>query len=461
LANRKSCAIVIVMRAVARTRVSVILPGKLEIFLQRCANRREEIAFTVDIDNRMLCAARKEQVNRQEARPAPGSAIAICIVAAVIAVMFVSAMLPSPLYPLYRKAFGFGGLTLTLIYAIYVLGNLIALLIFGRLSDQIGRRAVILPAIGLGVGGAIVFVFAASTTWLFPARILSGLGNALAIGTITAWLTELHPRDDKAVGATIAIAANVSGLAIGALLAGLLAQWAPWPLRLPWLVYLAMLVAAGLVALRVPETVRAPVRRWKEVSLRPRVGIPDDIRLRFIAPAVTAFAIFALFGFYAALIPGLLGTSLGQKSPRVAGEVLFELSAIIAVLTIATRTLQSRVAMFSALLLLLPSLALLLIAQVLHSLPVLLGATALAGIAIALGYRGSLEVVNDIAPAARRSEVVSIYTVFCFLGNSVPVIGVGVLSLWVSSLTAHVVFAIVIGLLAALAFAAGLKFARH
>ena len=76
--------------------------------------------------------------------------------------MFVGAILPTPLYPLYQQAFGFSGVTLTLIYAVYVLGNLVALLFFGRLSDQIGRRIASLPAIGFGIAGAVGFAFAAA-----------------------------------------------------------------------------------------------------------------------------------------------------------------------------------------------------------------------------------------------------------------------------------------------------------
>jgi Major Facilitator Superfamily len=76
--------------------------------------------------------------------------IATTAVAAMLAVTFVGAILPTPLYPLFREAFGFSPVTLTLVYAVYVLGNLVALLLFGRLADQIGRRNTALPAIGFG-----------------------------------------------------------------------------------------------------------------------------------------------------------------------------------------------------------------------------------------------------------------------------------------------------------------------
>src|SRR5580658_6250234 len=103
-----------------------------------------------------------------------GRFFALAIVATELGVVFVGAILPTPLYPLYRQAFGFSGVTLTLIYAVYVLGNLVALLLFGRLADQIGRRSASLPAIGVGVASAVVFAAAAGTPWLFVGRALSG-----------------------------------------------------------------------------------------------------------------------------------------------------------------------------------------------------------------------------------------------------------------------------------------------
>src|SRR5271169_4860144 len=105
--------------------------------------------------------------------------VALTIVAVALAVMFVGAIMPTPLYPLYRVAFGFSGVTLTLIYAVYVLGNLVALLLFSRLADQMGRRAATLPAIGVGIAGTLVFAFATDTPWLFAGRMLSGFPRNL------------------------------------------------------------------------------------------------------------------------------------------------------------------------------------------------------------------------------------------------------------------------------------------
>src|ERR1700732_5165570 len=208
--------------------------------------------------------------------------IALAAVAGELGVMFVGAIVPTPLYPLYREAFGFSGVTLTLIYAVYVLGNLVALLFFGRLADQIGRRRATLPAIAVSFASTIVFAAASGTAWLFAARALSGFSTGLAAGAATAWIAELYTGRGNGASARIAASANFFGCAAGPLFGGLLAQFATWPLRLPYLTYLILLCAVAGAILFVPETVTNP-RPFGEASLRPRLGVPRPIRLQFVS----------------------------------------------------------------------------------------------------------------------------------------------------------------------------------
>src|SRR4051812_2485994 len=159
-------------------------------------------------------------------------------VAIGLAVMFVGSTLLTPLYEIYRRQFGFSELTLTLIYAVYALGNLSSLLLLGRLSDQIGRRRATLYAFaGLG-GSALIFLCASRTGALYAGRILSGLALGLASGTATAWIAELDAERNKTRASVIATSANYTGLTVGPLLSGFLAQYAPAPLRLSFVVYL-------------------------------------------------------------------------------------------------------------------------------------------------------------------------------------------------------------------------------
>jgi MFS family permease len=374
-----------------------------------------------------------------------------------IGVMFMGSTLLTPLYVLYRREFGFSEITLTLVYAAYVIGNMAALIVFGRLSDQIGRRRTVLPAMALGAVSMVVFLFAPSTPWLFVARALSGLAVGISGAAATAWVAELIGGTDRARASALATTANMVGVAAGPLVSGPLAQYAPAPLRTSYVVYLLLLAAVAWCVRAVPETVPKLVPR-RDVSFAPRVGVPPGIRMQFVAPAVAAFAVFALGGYYAALVPTLLAESLGHASPTVGGAVVAELYAVAAVAVMATQRLSSRTAMLAGLIVLLPSVGLLLWAQTARSLPALLLGTAFGGVALALAYRGSLQVINAIAPEDRRAEVVASYLIVSFLGNSVPVIGVGVLSRATDPATAHTAFAAVIALLALVALATGRKF---
>jgi MFS family permease len=98
--------------------------------------------------------------------------------AAMIAAMFMASTLVTPLYVLYQQAFGFSTVALTVIYSTYVIGNLLALLFLARISDQLGRRRVILAAIAVAGVSSAFFLFAASTAWLYWARMLSGVPGA-------------------------------------------------------------------------------------------------------------------------------------------------------------------------------------------------------------------------------------------------------------------------------------------
>ena len=372
--------------------------------------------------------------------------------------MFAGSTIVTPLYVLYQHEFGFSGVMLTLIYSAYVVGNVAALFLIGRLSDQIGRKRVVLPAIGLAGLATLLFFFAKGIGWLFAARALSGFGIGITAGAGMAWVAELVPGEDKSLASTISTVANFLGLALAPLMAGLLAQYAPEPLHLPFIVYFLVLAASALATVSARETVE---KGRREVSFRPRVGVPKGIRVRFVSPAATAFANFALIGFYAALVPTMLARDLHVENRAASGAIACELFAVAACGVYATRALKSRAAMLAGAGLLVPSVALLVAAQALHSLPLLVAGAAVNGVAAALCYRGTLQVVNEIAPPERRAEVISSYQIISFMGNARPVIGVGVLTVTFSPKVATESLAVVVALLACIALAVELLLGKN
>lgn len=268
---------------------------------------------------------------------------AMTTVAIMIAVLFAGSTVLTPLYVIYKQTFGFSQITLTLIYAVYVVGNLAALLLFGRISDIVGRRPVALAAISAALVSALIFLFAGNVASLDIARILSGFAIGVGAGTGTAWLAELVAAKDKSRASLIATSTNFLGLGAGALASGLLADYAPLPLHLTFILYLGALVSVALLIWRTQET--AKPRSLAHVTLRPRLSVPTAIRGRFIAPAVSGFGAMALVGFYAALAPSILALELHETRHMAAGALFFELAVIASATILMTARLASRTAM--------------------------------------------------------------------------------------------------------------------
>lgn len=399
----------------------------------------------------------RDLAHTQEA--ARGDALAIPTVAAMIAVLFAGSTALTPLYIIYKQQFGFSQITLTLIYAVYVVGNLAALLVFGGASDVVGRRPAALAAMGVAIVSGLVFLFAENVLSLDIARILSGLGIGIGAGTGTAWIAELLPNADKSRASIIATNTNFLGLGFGALVSGLLAQYEPWPLRLVFIVFLVALVVVTILVWRTPETIAKP-GGVNQISMRPQLSVPQEIRARFVAPAVTGFGAMALVGFYAALAPSILAQQLHETNHAVAGALFFELAIVAAVSIVVLKQVQSSKVMLAALALMVPSVLLVVAAQMLASMVLMIAATACCGVVAALGYRGGLQVVNEIAPDDRRAEIVSSFFVCCFVGNALPVIGIGIVSTYASPIAASLAFAAMIIVFAVVALAFGLKHRR-
>jgi MFS family permease len=153
-----------------------------------------------------------------------------------------------------------------------------------------------LSGIGLAGIAALLFLVAQNEIMLGAARLLSGLAIGVASGAGTAWIAELEPGHDRRRATLVTVIVTMAGVGAGPLISGLFADSAPWPLRLPYILYLGLLALVAVLAYSSAETVTEPVPELRRISLSPRLGVPREIRAEFIAPALTAFATFAMLG---------------------------------------------------------------------------------------------------------------------------------------------------------------------
>jgi MFS family permease len=350
-------------------------------------------------------------------------------------VLMAGANLATPLYAVYATKFGFSTLVLTLIFATYAVVLVPALILFGRLSDRFGRRPVILAGLTTACCALVLFALAESSGWLYAARALQGLAVGMISGAATAALVELDPEDDRRRAAMFAGLAQAGGSAAGPLLAGVLAQWAPEPLRLPFYVGLALTVVAAAAALTLSEASDGEREPWR--IQWPRV--PREIRRDFARVSVTAANVWATVALYLSIVPsyarGLLGTS--NLALLAAISALALIASFLTQIVSQRYKLGLRLSQAIALALLAVGLLALVLASPLGSLGLLVAGAVAAGVGHGLGFLNAQEELNDLAPQERRGEVTAAFIACIYFLVASSVIATGLLDLRLS-LTASV-----------------------
>lgn len=351
--------------------------------------------------------------------------------------------LPTPLYPLFQEKYSFGELTTTVVFAIYAFGVIAGLLLFGALSDEIGRKPVLAAGLAFSAGSALLFVFAGSLVPIYAGRILSGFSAGIFTGTATAALVDLVPGDRRRLASLVAIVVNLGGLGLGTLIAGVIADHASSPLRLPFVVDLVLLAAAGVALALTPETIRG-----RKLRLRlQRLAVPKEVRTVFIQGATVGFASSAVAGLFGSVAPVFLAQELGETSHALAGGLVCLLFAFSALGQLAVSRLSDRRALIYGCVIMVAGIVLLAIGLDAESLSALVASSVLVGLGQGLGIGAALAAINERAPVERRGETASSFFVALYVGLALPVIGVGLAAEAFGLKTAGIAFSVAVAAL--------------
>ena len=381
--------------------------------------------------------------------------VAFWVVAAAFCVNLAFSAVPTPLYVVYQQRDHFSTLMITVVYAVYALGVIASLFLGGHVSDWVGRRRVLVPALAVNVLSAVLFIAFPSLPGLILARIISGVSIGLTTGTATAYLAELHLGAGGSPTAmrpqVVATAANLGGIGVGPLGAGLLAQFVPSPLVVPYVIFGGALVVLALLVAFAPETANRPDPRpaWRPQ----RVAIPAHARGTFFAATGAAAAAFAVYGVFNSLMPGFLAGTMHETSYAVAGAVAFSAFAAGAVAQIALGKAGVATTLKVSVPVLFTGLALFTVGMWLPSLPVFVIGGIVTGAGGGLVFRGSLVAAASTAPKESRAEVLAGFFLGAYIGLSAPVIALGVATEYVTARNVMLVFVV----LAPIAIAAGAR----
>ena len=371
-----------------------------------------------------------------------GSVTGFVLAAFAFFVAMLGTTLPTPLYPLFEQRYAFGPLLVTVIFAIYAFGVIAGLILFGNLSDRLGRKPLLLLGLALSAVSALLFLLAGSLVPVYAARVVSGLSAGIFTGTATAYVIDLAPAGRRRLASFVAVFANLGGLGTGTLVSGLLAQWARDPLRTPFAVDLGLVALAVAAVLFPPETVTRGA-----FSLRlQRLGVPEEVRGVFVRASLAGVASFAVSGVFGSVGPGFLEAGLHRHSPALAGLLVF----VLFVMSVAGQALVVRLpnALAAGCGLLVGGVALLAVSLATDTLATLFASAAVAGLGQGVVISAGLAAIAERAPLERRGETASSFFVVLYLGLSLPVIAAGVAIHYTSLRSAGIGFCAGAGLLA-------------
>ncbi len=332
---------------------------------------------------------------------------------------FAASSAPTPLYHLYQQAWGFSAAMLTLIFAVYALTLLVALLIVGSLSDYLGRRPVIFSALLLEIVSMLLFIIATDVIWLVLARMLQGLATGMAASALGAALLD----NDQKQGPLINSIAPMFGMAIGALGTGLLVELAPLPLLLAYYLLLAAFVSQAIYLWRMPETVSRQPGVWK--SLKPSLHVPLQARRTLWLVLPVDIAAWSLGGFYLSLTPSLLAAATGSTSAINGGLAVasLTLSGALAILNLRLRAPTLGLWIGASFLTL--GVAVILAAVNAGWLWLFFVGTVIAGIGFGASFLAALRLLLPLAHAHERAGLMSAFYVLSYLAFCVPALVAG------------------------------------
>ena len=324
--------------------------------------------------------------------------------AAVAGLALWSSAAPTMVYPLYLHEWGLNPAVTTAIFAAYPMVLIPVLLVFGNLSDVIGRRASILIGLAALLAGTVAFGLATDLGWVFAGRALQGLGVGLALSPATAAMIEFGGAARAALASSTTTAATAGGLALATLVGGWLVQYAPAKMHLTFWVLAAVTTAVLCVAWYLPRTLGPAGGHWRPRTVR----IPAGVRIPFTAGTLGISTAYALGAVYLALGAQIARDLVGSTNALVSGAIISVSAVVIGVVAVAARRLAPRIAVTVGPVLVLVALLLLDYAGVLQSLPLFLGSSVIGGAGYSLMFAGGLGLITAAAPAQHRGAMISL-----------------------------------------------------
>ena len=362
----------------------------------------------------------RDLTSRRTLSPAAAYALA----AGLIGLALFASGVPSPLYVIYRELWGFSPLVLTLVYASYAVGVLATLILAGRLSDDVGRRPVLLVALSSLMIATTLFIVADSVAWLFVARALQGLATGAVLSAASAALFDFHPQKDAIAVSRANGVASSAGIGLGVLVSAALVELLPAPRVLPFVALLILFAIAitGVWLMPEPVTARARPRLTPE-----RPHVPATIRGPFMLAALGAISSWSIAGLFLSVGPELSAQLFHSTNHVVAGVGVFVLAGSAAVAQVVFGRTAPWAGAAGGSLALSAGMVLLVVATAADSSLVYLAGALVGGAGFGVAFLGALRALSAVIPVEHRAAVMSAFYIAAYAALSLPAIAAGLL----------------------------------
>ena len=367
------------------------------------------------------------------------------LAAAVIGLGLFASAAPSPLYATYSELWHFSPVTLTLVFATYAFGVLVALLAAGGVSDDAGRRPVLLVSLGAAILSTVLFIVADSATWLYAARATQGLANGVLISAASAALLDLHPRRNPADAGLATAVVAAGGLGLGTLVSSLLVQIGWEPRVLPYVALLVLFAAAFVATWWLPESV-APRGRLRVAFERPRV--PAAVRRPYALAALAVLSSWSIGALFFSLGPELADRLFHTTNVVVSGSGIVALAGAAVVSQIFTARTPPWLATSAGSIALAAGMVLIVVADLASSGTLFIAGSLLGGVGFGAAFLGGLRALVAAIPPEHRAAVMSAFYVAAYLSLSVPAVIAGVVVTHVGLQSTFEIFGGIVGAIA-------------
>lgn len=353
-----------------------------------------------------------------------GNKLGLIAAAISLSVVYAASSAPIPLYKIFSQNIGLTNAELSMTAVAYFFGTLIALLMFGRISDYLGRRPVSLVTLGMAVMGCLIFFDLNNLSIFLIGRFIQGVSSGLASSTIATYVVDNSKGSFAWIASAIASGAPMVGLAIGAFGSGAMNEYGFSLALIFGLLIVASALCAVLIAIS-PETVTRT--RGATASIVPQIRVPKEIR--HLLPAATCIFVgtWAIGGFYQAFSASMAVELLGTTNTLIAAAIFACLMApqiiggyLAGRFKSFTAQRIGMAAFFMCVMAILVSLKLGLI------IPFLI-VSVMAAVSCGVAFTGSMRGLLDKTSPKDTAGVLSTIFLISYTGAAVPNLIVGVL----------------------------------